>query len=128
MGLSPGNKNIRSIHKYKAVKKNLIAYMDIHDRSYKQDKFGVTWNLMRSKCVLFVVDFPSKETYKNFTAYSICIAWVLTNHVKIGIKLHGEASGMPDKYREEIISEWCPKFHQVLIENKVQRITVIIMT
>ena len=100
---------------------NLIAYLYLRASSYKRDKCGLTWELMRSKCLLFVVDLPDQETYKDFTASNSYIKQAIKDHRKIGIKLHGEASGMSDEYRKEIMSKWRPKFHQVLLENKITK-------
>ena len=86
--LNLGNKKRRHIHKNHAVEKKLVAYLYLRAKSYKCDKCGVTWNLMRSKCLLFVVELTVQETYKYSTASNICIAWLLKDDGKIGIKLH----------------------------------------
>jgi hypothetical protein len=72
-------------HKYEVVEKKLISYLDLHARSYKRDKCGVTWVLMRSKCLQFAADLPDQETYKDFTASSSWMASTLKAHGKIAM-------------------------------------------
>jgi hypothetical protein len=101
--------------KFEAVEKKLIKYIDLRAHHYKQDKCGVSWNLLRMKARQYAdqLGIPADD----FKASDGWLSKTLNRHGRVGINLHGEGATMDEKTRIEVINNWKEtEFHPVVEE------------
>ena len=101
--------------KYVQVEQKLKMYLNLRSEKYKRDKCGISWNLIREKCLCWAKEF-------GFDDFKVSAGWI-QNTLKIHnlkqIKLHGEAADMSMEEKESLMKPWREEFHKLIEDYNV---------
>ena len=102
--------------KYVEVKKKLATYIHARTRSYAQDKCGLSWIRMKSKCLQWAQDMEGME---DFAASNHWINGVLKRNRLSRVQLHGEGNDVSPEQLTEIMNPWLTDFHEFLLSKGI---------
>jgi hypothetical protein len=104
-------KRFKTSH-FEDVEEKVVDYLELRARLYRQDKCGLSSDIIREKAMAIAANLGYAEGA--FKASQGWISNVLRRHNKIGSNLHGEAGDMKESERIEIMSAWKTRTHQII--------------
>ncbi len=104
-------KRFKTSH-FEDVEEKVVDYLELRARLYRQDKCGLSSDIIREKAMAIAANLGYAEG--DFKASQGWISNVLRRHNKIGSNLHGEAGDMKESERIEIMSAWKTRTHQII--------------
>ena len=97
--------------KYIEIEKKLVNYIHARRRSYTQDKCGLSWIRMKTKCLQWAQKYEGMD---DFSCSNNWIHKVLVRNCLMKVNLHGEGNEMTPEREAEVMTPWLSNFHEFL--------------